>query len=146
MKTFIIQRRVQLHKTDLGGLMHHPNYFNWMEAAEYELFEHLAEPVVGPLDEDMCGSGWPRSEVSMKFLKPLKFCDQVEIVLSVTRIRAASLSYRAEFYRIIHESRELVALGEYSTIHCLYDAKQKRDPKICPANLDFLKKLEDYCI
>ena len=44
---FIIKRRVQLHETDLGGLMHHHNYFLWMEQAEYEMFDSLGEEVVG---------------------------------------------------------------------------------------------------
>lgn len=144
MKKFTIERQVQLHETDLGGLMHHPNYFNWMESAEYELFEELDEPVVGPLDADMLGSGWPRSEVAMKFLKPLHFRDRVEIELSVTRIRAASISYKANFYLMQDSERLLVAEGSYTTIHCMYDSKRLEDPKICPANPEFLEKMQEY--
>ena len=145
-KTFSIFRQVQLHETDLGGLMHHPNYFNWMEAAEYELFELLNEPVVGELNEEMRGSGWPRSEVQMKFLKPLRFRDKIEIELSVTRVRAASLSYKAQFFLIKGEEKELVAEGAYTTIHCMYDALQKEDPKICPAEPAFLEAIEEYLV
>lgn len=144
MAKFTIQRQVQLHETDLGGLMHHPNYFNWMESAEYELFEKLGEPVVGDLTEDMKGSGWPRSEVGMKFFKPLRFRDKVEISLSVTRIRAAAVSCVADFYLLKGEEKELVAQGSYTAIHCMYDARQLEDPSICPADLAFLEKLEAY--
>lgn len=71
-----IERRVELHQTDLGGLMHHPNYFIWMEEAEYDLFERIDEPVIGPIGPDLRGSGWPRAKVSMSFLRPLFYRDR----------------------------------------------------------------------
>lgn len=144
MKTsdYKILRTVQLHETDLGGLMHHPNYFLWMEQAEYELFHSLNEPVVGELNEEMKGSGWPRSEVSMKFIKPLKYRDEVEIHLQITRIRSASLEYKTDFYLLNSDgTKEKVAVGTHKTISCMYDATQKNPPQIVPAEDSFLEKL-----
>ena len=135
-----IERKVELHQTDLGGLMHHHNYFVWMEQAEYELFDLIGEPVVGDLDENLKGSGWPRAEVSMKYLKPLKFRDEVVIHLKITRIRAAALEYAADF---IHNG-DVVAKGKYKTISCLYDATQREPPQIVPASESFLNKIEVY--
>ncbi|MCH2206227.1 MAG: acyl-CoA thioesterase [Lentisphaerales bacterium] len=147
MKTseFKIERVVQIHETDLGGLMHHPNYFLWMEQAEYEMFEHLDEPVVGELTEEMEGTGWPRAEVSMKFLKPLRFRDKVEVHLKIMRIRAAAIEYETDFYLIKKDgNKEKVAIGTHKTINCMYDATQKNDPRIVPAADEFLEKLEAY--
>ena len=100
ISTHTINKKVLLHETDLGGIMHHSNYFHWMEEAEYSLFEKINEPVIGELDEDMKGSGWPRSEVSMKFIKPLRYNDKVEVVLQIKRIRSAGIQYQADFYRV----------------------------------------------
>ena len=141
---FKIKRRVQLHETDLGGLMHHHNYFPWMEQAEYELFESLGEPVIGELDKDLRGSGWPRAEVTMKFFKPLHYGETVEIHLKITRIRAAALEFQTDFYRIAGDDKDLVASGTHKTICCMYDATGKTDPVIVPAEDSFLEKLEVY--
>lgn len=143
---FKIKRRVQLHETDLGGLMHHHNYFLWMEQAEYEMFEFIGEEVVGHLDENFKGSGWPRSKVSMKFLKPLRYLDTVEIHLKILRIRNAAIEYEADFTRISDGVRELVSVGNYQAVSCLYDSLQRRDPEIVqvPGQLkDKLKVFED---
>lgn len=124
--------------------MHHHNYFLWMEQAEYEMFEYLGEKVVGNLDENFKGSGWPRSRVEMKFLKPLRFNDEVEIHLKIVRIRSAAIEYEADFYRHKNDEVELVSVGKYQTISCLYDATMSSDPEIVPADEKLLGKLEVY--
>lgn len=139
---FIIKRRVQLHETDLGGLMHHHNYFLWMEQAEYEMFDSLGEEVVGDLDENFKGRGWPRSKVAIEYLKPLRFKDCVEVRLKIRRIRSAAIEYEADFLRILKQGEEKVAVGKYQTISCLYDSTQRTGPSIVPAEDSFLKKIE----
>ena len=141
---FYIKRRVQLHETDLGGLMHHHNYFLWMEQAEYEMFESIGEKVVGDLDENFKGSGWPRSEVHMKYLKPLRYRDEVEIHLKISRIRAAAIEYEADFYLIKDDEKEVVSNGKYKAISCLYDSLQRENPQILPIDESFLKKIEVF--
>ena len=141
---FKISRKVQLHETDLGGLMHHHNYFLWMEQAEYEMFEDIGEKVVGDLDENFKGRGWPRSKVSMKFLKPLRYGDLVEIHLKITRIRNAAIEYETDFWRLKEGKREKVSIGKYQTISCLYDSLQGSDPIVVPADEKLLEKLEVY--
>lgn len=141
---FRITRKVQLHETDLGALMHHHNYFLWMEQAEYEMFEHMGQKVVGDLDEKLRGTGWPRSKVSMTYLKPLRFQDQVEIHLKITRIRSAALEYNADFYLLKDDTRELVSVGQYQAIHCLYDASMQQDPSPLPIPDELLSQLAVY--
>ena len=141
---FKIKRQVQLHETDLGALMHHHNYFLWMEQAEYEMFRHIDEKVVGDLDENFKGSGWPRSKVEMKYLKPLRFEDEVEIHLKICRIRNAAIEYEADFWRISEGEKELVSVGKYQAVSCLYSSIQFSDPEIVPAPQEFLEKLEVF--
>ena len=115
-----------------------------MEQAEYELFEFLGEPVVGPLNSEMKGSGWPRAEVTMKFLKPLHYQEKVKIHLKIKRIRAAAIEYETDFWRLNGEDKELVAKGTHKTICCMYDATQKTDPVIVPADESFLEKITEF--
>ncbi len=141
---FRIRRSVQLHETDLGGLMHHHNYFLWMEQAEYEMFEYLDEKVVGDLNENFKGTGWPRSKVAMKYLKPLRYRDEVEVHLKITRIRNAAIEYEADFWRLSKLEKEKVSVGKYQAISCLYDSIHGLDPQIIPASEVFLSKLKVF--
>ncbi len=137
-----IERRVELHQTDLGGLMHHPNYFIWMEETEYDLFERIDEPVIGPIGPDLRGSGWPRSKVSMSFLRPLHYRDRVRITLEIRRIRAAGIEYEARFDRLESDgSLTLVAKGAYTAMYCLYDIRQRSEPQPLPIPESFVAKV-----
>ena len=133
---------VRLHETDLGGIVHHSNYFHWIEETEYAFFEAIDEPVVGPLDEHGKGTGWPRSEVNMKFLKPLRFRDQIRVEISLKRIRSAGIIYGVEIYRTNSSGRELVLSGTYSAICCLYAGDGQSDPQVIPIPKGFLNKIE----
>ena len=144
LSEFKIIRKVELHETDLGGLVHHHNYFLWMEQAEYEMFDFIEEPVIGDLDDDLRGSGWPRAEVSMKYIKPLHYGEKVEIHLKIRRIRAAAVEYETDFYRLFDDCSELVASGTHKTICCMYDALGRKDPVIVPAGESFLSKICVY--
>ena len=137
------RRRVELHETDLGHHVHHPNYFIWMEEAEYRLFDVIGEPVVGELDENLLSSGWPRAEVQMKFLKPARFRDQIEVKLRIKRIRAAAIEYSCEIFRVDSKNQpELIAVGGYSAICCLYDARMVSDPKVIEIPVSFRNKID----
>jgi len=133
---------VRLHETDLGGIVHHSNYFHWIEETEYSLFEAIGEPVIGALNEQQKGTGWPRSEVNMKFIRPLHFRDELRVDLSIQRIRSAGIIYGVEIYRISSAEPELVLKGSYSAICCLYSSDGESDPQVIPIPEKFLSKIE----
>jgi len=112
-----------------------------MEQAEYEMFESIGEKVVGDLNENSKGSGWPRSKVEMKFLKPLRFQEEVEIHLKIKRIRNVAIEYEADFYRLKDSDKELVSIGKYQAVSCLYDSIYGEDPEIVQIPEDFLSKV-----
>jgi len=68
----------------------------------------------------------------------------VEIHLKLTRIRSAALEYEADFWLERDGGKELVSVGKYQTVNCLYDATLRVDPQIVPASDEFLSKLEVY--
>ncbi len=132
---------VRLNETDLGGIAHHSNYFHWIEETEYAFFESIGEPVVGPLDKNFKGTGWPRAEIRIKFLKPLRFRDKVRVDLNIQKIRSAGIIYSVAMYRINTEI-ELILKGQYSAICCRYSAVNlASNPEVIPIPDSFLEKI-----
>ncbi|MDD7987376.1 hotdog domain-containing protein [Lentisphaera marina] len=134
---------VRLHETDLGGIVHHSNYFHWIEETEYALFEHIDEAVVGEFDENLEGSGWPRSEMNIKFMQPVKFRDEIRVDLSIKRIRSAAIVYQVDMFRINKDnSEDKVLTGNYTATCCLYDGTFQKPPRVIPIPDSFLAKIE----
>ncbi len=137
-KTF----QVRLHETDLGGIVHHSNYFHWIEETEYSFFEVIDEAVVGEFDENNEGSGWPRSEISVKFHFPVKFRDQIRVDLAIKKIRSAAIIYSVEMYGLNSDGSEFKVLsGEYTATCCMYDGSGQNPPKVIPIPESFLAKI-----
>ena len=88
---FRLTRRVQFHETDAAGIVHFSCFFRYMEEAEHGLWR-AAGLSIAPPDARV---GFPRVAASFEFLRPLRFEDEFEVLLEVTRKSAKSLSYRA---------------------------------------------------
>lgn len=88
---FRLTRRVQFHETDAAGIVHFSCFFRYMEEAEHGLWR-AAGLSIAPPDARV---GFPRVAASFDFLRPLRFEDEFEVLLEVTRKSAKSLSYRA---------------------------------------------------
>ncbi len=88
---FRLTRRVQFHETDAAGIVHFSCFFRYMEEAEHGLWR-AAGLSIAPPDARV---GFPRVASSFEFLRPLRFEDEFEVLLQVTRKSAKSLSYRA---------------------------------------------------
>jgi len=96
--------RITLEQTDAVGIIHNSVVFRIMEVAE---LEGLRAYNVHWLQFDKLF--FPRTNVSAKFLKALRFDDKVKLLVKVLRVRAAKVILRHEFY---NESGELAILGE----------------------------------
>lgn len=88
---FRLTRRVQFHETDAAGIVHFSCFFRYMEEAEHGLWRSAGLSIAPP-DARV---GFPRVAASFEFLRPLRFEDEFEVLLEVTRKSAKSLSYRA---------------------------------------------------
>jgi acyl-CoA thioester hydrolase len=135
---------VRLHETDLGGIVHHSNYFHWIEETEYAFFRTIGEPVIGELDVRGFGSGWPRGDMQVRFLQPLRFGDRVRVDLKVRKLRSAGIVYEVEIYRL-GSQEALVLRGNYSAVCCLYDSSGRQNPKVVPIPESFLGKVSVAC-
>jgi acyl-CoA thioester hydrolase len=111
---FKIIRRVEFSETDMAGIMHFSNFFRFMETAEHGFCRSLGFSVILP-DRDPCLC-LPRVHASCDYFAPLRFEDEVEVVLLVTRKAARSLSYQFRFYRVSDQSRREVARGSVTVV------------------------------
>lgn len=111
---FRTTRRVEFADTDLGGIVHFSRFFVFMETAEHELLRSLGTSV-HVTDAEGRVIGWPRVEAHCEFVAPLRFGDQVEIVLRVAKKGSRSMTYEAE----ISTGGRLCARGRISSVCCV---------------------------
>lgn len=109
---FSIRRIVQFAETDMAGIVHFANYFRWMEEVEHAFFRSLGLSVA--MTHEGIEIGWPRVNVGCEYHGPLRFEDEVELRLRVTRIGGKSLSYEVEFLL----AGRRVAVGRSTSVCC----------------------------
>lgn len=88
---FRLTRRVQFYETDSAGIVHFSVFFRYMEEAEHAMWRAAGLSIAVP----GAAIGFPRVATSFEFLRPLRFEDEFEVVLRVTRKSTKSLSYAA---------------------------------------------------
>ena len=118
---FKYQRMVEFADTDLAGIMHFSNFFRFVECAEHAFFRSLGFRVHTANGSEH--QGWPRLEVSCKFLKPARFEQTLEVCLRIEEIRTSSLRYGFSIFVLDAPERLAVATGTCSIIHVELDTK-----------------------
>ena len=88
--------------------MHFPNIFKYVEAAEHQFLRSR-----GILVFDRSQGGWPRVKVSCDYKRPFQCGDSYEVLLSITRIGAASLTWSFE---VLNAAGEVAALGSMTNV------------------------------
>ena len=109
---FSIKRRIRFSETDLAGVVHFSNYFRMMEEVEHAFFRSLGLSIV--MTHEALEIGWPRVAASCEYFGPLKFEDEVELIMRVTKVGEKSFNYEVEFQ---WEGRK-VALGKMTSVCC----------------------------
>ena len=109
---FVTRRRVEFADTDAGGLVHFSRFFVFMETAEHELLRSLGSEV--HYDTEAGQIGWPRVEATCRYLRPVRFTDELTIEVRVERIGERSVTYG---FRLVRAD-ELVAQGRLTSVCC----------------------------
>ncbi len=91
---FTIRRLVTFAETDMAGIAHFANYFRWMEEVEHAYFRSLGLSVA--MTHEDVEIGWPRVNVGCEYYGPLRFEDEMELRLRVTKVGGKSLSYELD--------------------------------------------------
>lgn len=107
-----IKRRIQFSETDMAGVVHFSNYFRMMEEVEHAFFRSLGLSVV--MSHEALEIGWPRVSASCEYYGPLRFEDEVELIMRVAKVGEKSFNYEVEF---LWEGRR-VALGKMTSVCC----------------------------
>jgi acyl-CoA thioester hydrolase len=136
---FSHRRLVEFADTDLAGIMHFSNFFRFVECAEHAFFRSLGFRVHVADGPDH--QGWPRLEVSCKYLKPARFEQTLEICLRIEEIRTTSLRYSFWIFGPEPE-RPLLATGACSIIHVALDTRA-REIRKAPIPADLRQHLEN---
>ena len=113
-------RRVEFSETDMAGIVHYSNFFKYMETAEHGFFRSLGFSVV--MRHFETPMGWPRVHAGCDYRRPLRFEDEVEIHLLVSRKKSKSLSYIFKFTKLNGPKPEEVARGSL-TVVCVVKKK-----------------------
>ena len=86
-----IVRRVEFSETDMAGIVHYSNFFRYMEAAEHAFFRSIGFSVVTRnVDPPVV---WPRVHAESDYRRPIRFEDEIEIRMYVTKKKSKSLTY-----------------------------------------------------
>jgi YbgC/YbaW family acyl-CoA thioester hydrolase len=110
--TYRTQRRVEFCDTDMAGLIHFANYFRYMESAEIAMLRSLGLSVTMSWEGEHIS--FPRVAASCDFVRPARFEDLLDIVVTVRNLGQKSVTYGFEFFK----GEELVARGQISAVCC----------------------------
>lgn len=103
--------------TDASGWVHFPNIFKYAELAEHAFLRSLGIVVF-----DRNKGGWPRVKASGDFKKPLLTGDRIEVLLNVSRVGGASVTWDFE---ILGNDGQLAAFGSMTTVRVGNDGRPK---------------------
>lgn len=116
---FRYRRLVEFADTDLAGIMHFSNYFRFVECAEHAFFRSLGTTIHS--SDGSRHDGWPRIDVSCKFLRPARFQETLEVGLRIAELRTTSLTYAFAIFSADAPDHPLLATGTFGIIHVELD-------------------------
>jgi acyl-CoA thioester hydrolase len=109
-----LEIRVRFCETDLMGIVHHGNYFAYMEAGRVDW---LRKRGVTYADWAAHGRHLPVVEADIRYRAPARFDDVIDVATTLVELRAVSLRYA---YRV---TRGATLLAEGTTrLACIDDA------------------------
>ena len=126
---FSILRRVQFAETDLAGVAHFANYFRWMEEAEHACFRSVGLSVA--MQHGGAEIGWPRVAAGCEFFGPVRFEDELELRLRVTKVGEKSFNYEVDFIKADRN----IALGKVTSVCCAIGPEGRFAPIEIPSEI-----------
>jgi acyl-CoA thioester hydrolase len=119
-----IDYRVIYGDTDQAGMVYHANYLRWFEAARCE---YLRERGMSYTEMNAAGVHFPVVEATLRYRRPARFEDLLQVTAWVSEVRGATLGFEYEIRRAGEEE----VLVEGSTTHACTDDTGK--PRRIPA-------------
>lgn len=117
--------RAKYSETDQMGFVHHSNYARYYENARWELFRKFLLPY-DQIEKD--GLLMPVVKMNARFIKPIRYDDEVSIVTRIAKLPKATLDFDIE---ILNKEGELVHRANVSLAFLLVKTQAAcRPPKI----------------
>jgi len=124
-KEFYWPVRVYYEDTDAGGVVYYANYLKFMERARSELLRHLGFEQDRLQQEQ--GILFAVHSASIRYKKPARFNDELNVVTSIPALGKASLT----FLQKVYNSDQVLLVQADITIACLN--AEKFIPQAIPA-------------
>jgi acyl-CoA thioester hydrolase len=109
-KPFRMPLRVYYEDTDAGGVVYYANYLAFMERARTEWLRSLGYENRQLLDEQ--GVAFAVRRAAVDYMAPARLDDLLEVVVSLSRIKRASLVFEQQILR----GDELLCRGEITLV------------------------------
>lgn len=127
-----IVRRVEFSETDMAGIVHYSNFFRYMEAAEHAFFRSIGFSVVTRTVDPPVG--WPRVHAECDYRRPIRFEDEIEIRMYVTKKKSKSLTYGFWFRKLGEDGIVDVAKGAL-TVVCVRHVNGRMKAAVIPKEI-----------
>jgi acyl-CoA thioester hydrolase len=98
MKSFTKSFKVYFGDTDAAGVVYHGNYIYWLEAARIDFLDYIGCSYKSLQESNI---GLMPVDISIQYLKPLKFSDEFIVEVQLHQLTKASISIKSKF---IHNS------------------------------------------
>ena len=118
MAVIEVRERVRFVETDMMGVVHHANYFQWFEVGRVEYLRQAGVYLL-----DLIGDGilFPITEVHCKYKASARFDDYMLIETTMTGLSRAKMVFS---YRVVREA-DGVVLAEGKTENVFTGAEGK---------------------
>ena len=121
-------------ETDQMGIIHHSVYPVWFEVGRTDLIKILG---IGYGQLEKNGVMLPLSELSCKYIKPLRYEDEVVIQTSIQKVTFSRIQFS---YKVLLDG---AVMAEGSTTHGFVDSKTLRPLNMKKFNQQLFEKLLD---
>lgn len=98
----------------MAQIVHFSVFFTYMEEAEHELLRSVGLGVICDVDGQTVS--FPRVNAQCNYKSAIRFEEQIDLQVTISRIGEKSITWRHEFMR----DGQVVAEGSVTTVCCLF--------------------------
>lgn len=121
-RTFVHRHRVTYAECTLGNHVYYARYLDLIEAARGEMFRAVGQPLLRWQEQ---GLFFPVIEVHLRYHRPARYDDELEVALWLRRLDRARLNFGC---RIQNQRKERILEGETAHVCANLEEKPRRLP------------------
>jgi acyl-CoA thioester hydrolase len=122
-QVFVYRHRVHYAECTLGNHIYYARYLDLLEAARGEMFRHSGQPLLHWQEQ---GFLFPVLEVHLRYQRPARYDDELDIAIWLTRLDRARLNFGCS---IRNQRNETVLEGETWHVCTSLEEKPRRIPR-----------------